>query len=75
MKNHPAFELRSFMYVYNFLQVIFCAYVTYEVGRVNRKMREFVFILSSRQRMYGSTIDTIFSVNLLIIPIEKFLFE
>jgi hypothetical protein len=31
MKNRQAFELRSFMFVYNILQVIVCTYITYEV--------------------------------------------
>lgn len=31
MKNHPAFELRSFMLIYNLIQVILCGYITYEV--------------------------------------------
>lgn len=32
MKNRKPFELREFMFVYNFFQVVFCAYVTYEVS-------------------------------------------
>lgn len=32
MQRRNAFELRSFMFVYNFFQVILCAYITYEVG-------------------------------------------
>lgn len=31
MENRKAFELRYFMFIYNFLQVIVCAYITYEV--------------------------------------------
>lgn len=31
MKDQKAFELRQFMFSYNFLQVIICAYITYEV--------------------------------------------
>lgn len=31
MKNKKAFELREFMFIYNFFQVIFCTYITYEV--------------------------------------------
>jgi hypothetical protein len=31
MKNQKPFELRYFMFIYNFLQVILCAYITYEV--------------------------------------------
>lgn len=33
MQRRNAFELRSFMFVYNFFQVILCAYITYEVGK------------------------------------------
>ncbi len=32
MKTKKAFELREFMFVYNFFQVILCTYITYEVG-------------------------------------------
>ena len=32
MKNRKAFELREFMFVYNFFQVLVCAYITYEVS-------------------------------------------
>lgn len=31
MKNQKPFELRNFMFVYNIIQVVVCAYVTYEV--------------------------------------------
>ena len=31
MKNYKPFELRNFMLVYNFVQVVLCAYITYEV--------------------------------------------
>jgi hypothetical protein len=31
MKNKKAFELRKFMFIYNFFQVVFCTYITYEV--------------------------------------------
>jgi hypothetical protein len=31
MKNQKPYELRYFMFVYNILQVILCAYITYEV--------------------------------------------
>ena len=31
MENQEPFKLRNFMFVYNILQVIVCAYVTYEV--------------------------------------------
>lgn len=31
MKNRKAFELRNFMFIYNFFQVIMCSYITYEV--------------------------------------------
>jgi hypothetical protein len=31
MKNHESFELRYFMFIYNLLQVMICAYITYEV--------------------------------------------
>jgi hypothetical protein len=31
MKNHKSFELRHFMFIYNLVQVIVCAYITYEV--------------------------------------------
>jgi formate hydrogenlyase subunit 3/multisubunit Na+/H+ antiporter MnhD subunit len=31
MKNEKSFELRHFMFIYNLLQVIICAYITYEV--------------------------------------------
>ncbi|CAF0744793.1 unnamed protein product [Adineta steineri] len=30
MKNQKPFELRKFMFIYNFLQVVFCTYITYE---------------------------------------------
>jgi hypothetical protein len=31
MKNLKSFDLRYFMFIYNLLQVIICAYITYEV--------------------------------------------
>ena len=31
MKKRQAFELRDFMFAYNFIQVVLCAYITYEV--------------------------------------------
>lgn len=31
MKSQKPFQLKHFMYVYNLVQVIVCAYVTYEV--------------------------------------------
>ncbi len=31
MKNQKPYELRYFMFAYNILQVILCAYITYEV--------------------------------------------
>lgn len=33
MKKRPAFELRNFMFAYNFVQVVLCTYITYEVGK------------------------------------------
>ena len=32
MKSKQAFELRQLMFVYNFFQVVVCAYITYEVS-------------------------------------------
>ncbi len=37
MKTRKAFELREFMFIYNFVQVILCAYITYEVRNNNEK--------------------------------------
>jgi hypothetical protein len=31
MTNRKPFELRNFMFAYNFIQVVACTYVTYEV--------------------------------------------
>jgi len=31
MKNRNPFALRTFMFIYNFIQVVLCAYITYEV--------------------------------------------
>ena len=33
MKKRQAFELRDFMFVYNLIQVVLCAYITYEVRK------------------------------------------
>ena len=33
MKKRQAFELRNFMFAYNFVQVVLCTYITYEVGK------------------------------------------
>ncbi len=54
MKNRKAFELREFMFIYNFFQVIFCTYITYEVRQKQIKdqfQTEFYFM--NRQLMYG----------------------
>jgi amino acid permease len=37
MKTKKAFELREFMFIYNFFQVIFCTYITYEVRQKKDK--------------------------------------
>lgn len=33
MKKRQAFELRNFMFIYNFFQVVLCSYITYEVNK------------------------------------------
>lgn len=35
MRNRKPFELRSFMFIYNILQVVFCSFITYEVKKMN----------------------------------------
>jgi hypothetical protein len=67
MKNKKAFELREFMFVYNFFQVIFCTYITYEVRQKKIKdqfLTKFYFM--NRQFMYGFQKDIVYFVNLLI---------
>ncbi len=42
MKKRKAFELREFMFIYNFVQVVLCAYITYEVRNNNNKNKSIV---------------------------------
>jgi len=68
MKNKKAFELREFMFVYNFFQVIFCTYITYQVRQKKNKrsISNKIFYFMNRQFMYGFQKDIVSFVNLLI---------
>ena len=75
MKNSKPFELRTFMFVYNFVQVVLCAYITYEVIRSKRRTDYETSVANSRRQMFGFANDIVLSVNPWITPIDEMPFE
>lgn len=68
MKKRKAFELREFMFVYNIVQVVLCAYITYEVGNNNKNDFLIKYDSINSQLMYGLKKGTVYFVNRSTFP-------